>query len=172
MKINFTKLQTATGSIKVSLDGGQSFTEYNLEDLYESGISLSDDQDYEKIQIQAPANVLKNLNVVSSVKVEADLSEYIQKEYFQGEFYDGSCGYGYRIASWPYGFNRNNADILYNLYLENGITLGELCEYNGDSMFIPSSEEEPPTGQLYIKLSYNDGCPGSYKYVPTLYFLK
>lgn len=74
MKINFTKLQTATGSIKVSLDGGQSFTEHNLEDLYESGISLSDDRDYEKIQIQAPANILKNLNVVSSVKVEGGSS--------------------------------------------------------------------------------------------------
>lgn len=172
MKINFTKLQTATGSIKVSLDGGQSFTEHNLEDLYESGISLSDDQDYEKIQIQAPANILKNLNVVSSVKVEAeaDLSEYIQKEYFQGEFYDGSCGYGYRLISEPGDVN-SYSSILYDLYLSNGISLGELCEYNGDSMFIPSSEELP-TGQLYIKWAYSEGCPGSYTMVPTQFYLK
>ena len=70
MKIKFTKLPTTDGTIKVSLDGGQSFTDYNVADVHESGVPLSDSQDYEKIQIQAPANVLKNLNVISSVKVE------------------------------------------------------------------------------------------------------
>ena len=72
MKIKFTKLPTTDGTIKVSLDGGQSFTDYNVADVHESGIPLEDSQDYEKIQIQAPANVLKNLNVVSSVKVEGE----------------------------------------------------------------------------------------------------
>ena len=72
MKIKFTKLPTNDGIIKVSLDGGQSFTDYNVADIHESGVPLSDNQDYEKIQIQAPANVLKNLNVISSVKVEGE----------------------------------------------------------------------------------------------------
>ena len=72
MKIKFTKLPTNDGTIKVSLDGGQSFTDYNIVDIHESGIPLEDSQDYEKIQIQAPANVLKNLNVVSSVKVDGE----------------------------------------------------------------------------------------------------
>ena len=72
MKIKFTKLATNDGTIKVSLDGGQSFTDYNVADVHESGIPLEDSQDYEKIQIQAPANVLKNLNVISSVKVEGE----------------------------------------------------------------------------------------------------
>ena len=72
MKIKFTKLPTNDGIIKVSLDGGQSFKDYNIVDIHESGIPLEDNQDYEKIQIQAPANVLKNLNVISSVKVEGD----------------------------------------------------------------------------------------------------
>ena len=71
MKIKFTKLPTNDGTIKVSLDGGQSFTDYNIADIHESGIPLEDSQDYEKTQIQAPANVLKNLNVVSGVKVES-----------------------------------------------------------------------------------------------------
>ncbi|MDD6968482.1 MAG: leucine-rich repeat domain-containing protein [Treponema sp.] len=75
MKIKFTKLPTNDGIIKVSLDGGQSFTDYNVADVHESGIPLEDSQDYEKIQIQAPANVLKNLNVVSSVKVEGEGAE-------------------------------------------------------------------------------------------------
>lgn len=70
MKIKFTKLPTTDGIIKVSLDGGDSFKDYNIADIHKSGIPLDDNQDYEKIQIQAPANVLKNLNVVSSVKVE------------------------------------------------------------------------------------------------------
>ena len=33
---------------------------------------MDDNQDYEKIQVKAPANVLKNLNVVSGVKVEGE----------------------------------------------------------------------------------------------------
>lgn len=71
MKIKFTKLPTTNGTIKVSLDGGDFFKDYNIADIHKSGIPLDDNQDYEKIQIQAPANVLKNLNVVSSVKVES-----------------------------------------------------------------------------------------------------
>ena len=70
IKIKFIKLPTTDGIIKVSLDGGQSFTEYNIADVRESGIPLEDNQDYEKIQIQARASILKNLNVVSGVKVE------------------------------------------------------------------------------------------------------
>lgn len=70
MKITFTKLPTTDGTIKVSLDGGQSFTEHNIADIHESGISLSDDQDFEKILIKGSANLLKNLDVISSVKVE------------------------------------------------------------------------------------------------------
>ena len=67
MKINFTKLPTTDGTIKISLDGGDSFKDYNITDIHKSGVPLSDSQDYEKIQIQAPANILKNLNVISSV---------------------------------------------------------------------------------------------------------
>ena len=72
MKIKFTKLPTTNGTIKVSLDGGDSFKDYNIADIHKSGIPLDDNQDYEKIQIQAPANILKNLNVISSVKVEGE----------------------------------------------------------------------------------------------------
>ena len=70
MNIIFTKLPTTDGTIKISLDGGQSFTDYSIANIPEDGISLSDDQDFEKIRIKGPANLLKNLDVVSSVKVE------------------------------------------------------------------------------------------------------
>ena len=47
MKIKFTKLPTTDGTIKISLDGGHSFTDYNVVDVHESGIPLEDNQDYE-----------------------------------------------------------------------------------------------------------------------------
>ena len=75
MKIKFAKLPTTDGTIKVSLDGGQSFTYYSIADIHEDGIPLEDNQDYEKIQVQAPANVLKNLDIVASVKVEGEGAE-------------------------------------------------------------------------------------------------
>ena len=40
MKIKFTKLPITVGTIKVSLDGGQSFTDNNVADVHESGIPL------------------------------------------------------------------------------------------------------------------------------------
>ena len=75
MKIKFAKLPTTNGTIKVSLDGGDSFKDYNISDIHKSGIPLEDNQDYEKIQVKAPANVLKNLDIVVSVKVEGEGAE-------------------------------------------------------------------------------------------------
>ena len=75
MKIKFTKLPTTDGTIKVSLDGGQSFTDYSIADIHESGIPLDSSQAFDKIQIKGSANVLKNLDVVSSINTlyESDL---------------------------------------------------------------------------------------------------
>lgn len=67
MKIKFTKLPTTGGKIQVSFDGGQSFNDYNIADIHDSGIPLDDSQDYEKIQIQGPASVLKNLNIIKMI---------------------------------------------------------------------------------------------------------
>lgn len=41
MKIKFTKLLTTVGTIRVSLDGGNSFNDYNIADIHESGVPLS-----------------------------------------------------------------------------------------------------------------------------------
>ena len=175
MKIKFTKLPTTTGTIKVSLDGGQSFTDYNIADIHESGITLGDDQDYEKIQIQAPANVLKNLNVVSSVKVDdgsgssdVDLSDYVKKEYFYGELYDGGCGYGYRITSRPGGFERIDTGWYENLVLSDGRSLGDLCEYDGEGLQFSGDK---PTGRLYAVVD-KYGSKSEYYLLPTQYYLK
>ena len=45
MKIKFTELPTDDRIIKVSLDGGQSFTDYSIADIHEDGIPLEDNQD-------------------------------------------------------------------------------------------------------------------------------
>lgn len=69
MKIKFTSLPTSGGKIQVSFNGGSSFTEYNVEDVRESGIPLDDGQDYSLIQIKSSSSVLKDLNVVKNIKV-------------------------------------------------------------------------------------------------------
>ena len=102
MKIKFTKLPTNDGTIQVSLDGGQSFTDYNVADVHESGIPLEDNQDYEKIQIQAPANVLKNLNVVSSVKVEGEGAETGSTN--ESSFIIDTDTYGFEFPNFVTGF--------------------------------------------------------------------
>ena len=102
MKIKFTKLPTTDGIIKVSLDGGQSFTDYNIVDIHESGVPLEDNQDYEKNQIQAPANVLKNLNVVSSVKVEDEGAETGSTN--ESSFIIDTDTYGFEFPNFVTGF--------------------------------------------------------------------
>ena len=179
MKIKFTKLPTTDGTIKVSLDGGQSFTDYSVADVHESGILLADSQDYEKIQIQAPANILRNLDVVSSVKVddgsgssEVDLSDYVQKEYFRGELYDGGCGTGFRLTDWPRTTSVNGdfsiLNLLDSLYLSDGTSLGRLCNYDGH--YDTYSSDSKPTGQLYVWSDYV-GCPPDRIMIPTQYYL-
>ena len=256
MNIIFTKLPTTDGIIKISLDGGQSFTDYNIANIPEDGISLNDDQDFEKIRIKGPANVLKNLDVISSVKVEGesgssggsvklyawnnpdssfsyqrvytysenpqvndvvisgakgdmeteinigkitsiedgafrvdsslggddyntrcpdddieltvnsdvDLSDYVRKEYIHCELCEGSCSDHYRISitDWPdtldYGF-------LPLLYLSEGESLGNLCNSQYYNML------KKPTGQLYLRVYNYGSCPGSYRMLPTQYYL-
>ena len=70
MKIKFTKLPTSGGKIQVSFDGGQSFTDYNVTDVRESGIPLDDEQDFDKVQIKSNSETLKNLDVIKSLKLE------------------------------------------------------------------------------------------------------
>ena len=67
MKIVFEDSELSKGIINVSLDGGFTFTDYEISDVKETGILLDDSQDYEKIKIKGPANVLKNLDVLSSI---------------------------------------------------------------------------------------------------------
>ena len=69
MKIIFTKLPKE-GEIKVSFDGGSTFTDYNVNDISESGIQLDDSQDLREIKIKSRTTVLSNLEVITGIKVE------------------------------------------------------------------------------------------------------
>ena len=122
MKIKFTKLPTTDGTIKVSLDGGQSFTDYNVADVHESGIPLADNQDYEKIQVKAPANVLKNLNVVSSVKVEGEDGGESTNEH------------SFIMDTDTYGFNF--PDCVTGIIFPKGMTtINRFVNYGGSALF-------------------------------------
>ena len=72
MKIVFEGSEIKEGLIKVSLDGGFTFADYEISNVKESGIPLDDSQRYDKIKIKGPANILKSLDIVSNVKVEGE----------------------------------------------------------------------------------------------------
>lgn len=69
MKIVFEQKKINKGTIKVSLDGGVTYTNYEIEDVVETGIPLDDSQDLSKIKIKGSTNILQSAEVVSSVKV-------------------------------------------------------------------------------------------------------
>ena len=69
MKIIFKDSKLNKGIIQISLNGGVTYEEYKITDVLESGISLNDDQDLSLIKIKGPANILRNAEVISSIKV-------------------------------------------------------------------------------------------------------
>lgn len=176
MKIKFTKLPTTDGIIKVSLDGGQSFTDYNVADVHESGIPLADSQDYEKIQVKAPANVLKNLNVVSGVKVEGDVGQEheslpITTIYY--ELYDGGCGQGFKLREPGCGYYPDynfNPRVLYVQIDGSYTSLNSLCEYDGHFNTLSSSGDF--TGDLYVLTDTPGLCPYESYYIRVPYRLE
>ena len=177
MKIKFTKLPTTDGTIKVSLDGGNSFKDYNVADVHESGIPLADSQDYEKIQIQAPANILKNLNVVSGVKVDdgsgIDENNSLPITTIYYELYDGGCGYGFRIKESGCGYYPDynfNPRVLYVRIDGSYTSLSRLCEYDGH--FDTLSDTADFTGDLYVLADIPGSCPYENYYIRVPYRLE
>ena len=161
MKIKFTKLPTNDGTIKVSLDGGQSFTDYNIADIHESGIPLEDNQDYEKIQVKAPANVLKNLNVVSGVKVEGEgtkLSLIVDTDTYGFKFPDCVTGIiipnGMTTIDWNVFSGYPN---LQTIVITDSVTsIGEMAFYNCRGL----TSINIPEGVTSIGESAFNGCTG------------
>ena len=72
MKITFKSSKLQEGTVKISFDGGNEFREYELAEVKDTGISLNDSQDLDKIKIKGPANILKNLEVISDIKLDSE----------------------------------------------------------------------------------------------------
>lgn len=70
MKIQFNALETLTGKVSVSLDNGETYTEYNVADVKDTGIELDDSQDISKIIIKGDVTTLSNLSISKSVDIE------------------------------------------------------------------------------------------------------
>ena len=75
MKIVFKDSGLNEGIIKISLDGGYTYTDYNIADVKETGIILDDSQRYDKIKIRGPANVLKRLDDISTIQLDGEVTE-------------------------------------------------------------------------------------------------
>ena len=75
MKIVFKDSGLSEGIIKISLDGGYTYTDYNIADVKETGIILDDSQRYDKIKIKGPANVLKRLDDISTIQLDGEVTE-------------------------------------------------------------------------------------------------
>ena len=75
MKIVFNDSELSKGIINVSLNGGFTYTDYEIAEVKESGIPLNDSQDYEKIKIKGPANTLKRLDVITTIPSDGETTE-------------------------------------------------------------------------------------------------
>ena len=75
MKIVFNDSELNEGLINVSLDGGFTYKNYEISDVKETGIPLDNSQDYEKIKIKGPANVLKRLDVITTIPSDGNTTE-------------------------------------------------------------------------------------------------
>lgn len=104
MKIVFEGSELKEGLIKVSLDGGFTFADYEIASVKESGIPLDDSQRYDKIKIKGPANILKSLDIVSNVKVEG-------KQASEESDYEEVLYYGWEDGS----FTKDGSDAIYRL---------------------------------------------------------
>lgn len=71
MKILFDNVENQEGTIYVSLDDGASYNQYELKNVWATGIEIPDDTDFSKVKIKARAEIFKNLFVVSGMKTLA-----------------------------------------------------------------------------------------------------
>ncbi len=70
MKIIFDTLKTNDGKISISLDGGITYTEYNVSDVKDTGFQLDDSQDLSLIRLKSTTKVIDTLEVFKSIVAE------------------------------------------------------------------------------------------------------
>ena len=74
MKIIFKDSGLTKGTIKISTDGGSTFVEHNIEDIKENGLELDPDQRLDKVMIKGPANIIKDMDILSKIKIDTGLN--------------------------------------------------------------------------------------------------
>lgn len=120
---------------------------------------------------------LKNLNVVSGVKVEGDVGqeehESLPITTIHYSLYDGGCGYGFSLQESSCDYNPDynfNPRVLYVQIGGSYASLNSLCEYDGHYNTLPSDTEDF-TGDLYVKAEL-PVCPYSEYYIRVPYRLE
>lgn len=73
MKIVFRNSNLTEGPIQVSLDGGQTWNDYRIENVRETGIHLENTQDFSQIKIKGPLDVITTPELFSSISLESDI---------------------------------------------------------------------------------------------------
>lgn len=73
MKIVFRNSKLTKGPIQVSLDGGQTWNDYRIENVRETGIHLENTQDFSKIKVKGPLDVITTPELFSSISLESDI---------------------------------------------------------------------------------------------------
>lgn len=74
MKIIFKDSGLTKGTIKISTDGGSTFVEHNIVDIKENGLELEPDQRLDKVMIKGPANIIKDMDILSKIKIDTGLN--------------------------------------------------------------------------------------------------
>jgi hypothetical protein len=143
MRIQFTKLPVNEDVIQVSFDEGATFIDYKVADIATSGITLSNTQDFSKVRIKSKSKILKNLDVIKTLKV-ASLGEVTFSETSSGslkgdilnlEIPEGiSTIKRYAFSSYTH---------LTNINIPNGTTVIEQCAFHNctslESIYLPKT---------------------------------
>lgn len=69
MKIVFNDLNTSYNYIELSIDGGLTWTQYLVSDVIENGITLDDEQEYDKLQIRGSNSVIDCFHVYKNIEI-------------------------------------------------------------------------------------------------------
>jgi len=123
MKIHFNNLGKSDNAIKVSFDGGNSFQEFNVNDIQRNkGIHLDDSQNYSKIKIIGKASVIRDLDVVKDIDIPNNAfylvvnSNYVKSIEYDGcgreSFSDGCGSDSYSVDD---GYGENDSSFLGNV---------------------------------------------------------
>lgn len=173
MKLVFRKLETEATEIQISFDGGITWLKKNVAELKRTmfvEFTEADCPDLTKIKIKGKVKSLGDIEVEKNIIIDDNLDNFIKKEYFYGEVYDGESGRGYRLISMPELFKKIDSNWLLSLCLIGGESLGELCFYDGQSRCLPDDFVKP-VGRLYLKQD-RYGSNSEYFLIPTQFYIE